>query len=72
MPVLNVDTLKLESSSGAPIALIPAWISKHMSSKLWDEITYPFQNFNGYTVEISERISNFITNYIMDVIIQSV
>ena len=28
---------------------IPAWISNHMPSKVWDEINYPFQNFNGYT-----------------------
>ena len=25
------------------LTLIPAWISNHVSSKLWDEITYPFQ-----------------------------
>ena len=24
----------------------PAWISKHMSSKMWDECTYPFLKFN--------------------------
>ena len=23
------------------------WISNHMSSKVWDEITYPFPNSNG-------------------------
>ena len=26
---------------------IPAWISNHMPSKVWYEITYPFPNFNG-------------------------
>ena len=25
---------------------------------MWDEITYPFLNFNGCTVEVQERISN--------------
>ena len=25
----------------------PAWISNHMPSRVWDEITYPFLNFNG-------------------------
>ena len=25
----------------------PTWISNHMSSKMWNEITYPFPNFNG-------------------------
>ena len=28
--------------------------------KLWDKITYPFPNFNGYTVEVWGWISNFI------------
>ena len=27
---------------------------------MWDEITYPFLNFNGATVEVYEWISNFI------------
>ena len=27
---------------------------------MWDEITYPFPNFNGYTVEVWEYVSNFI------------
>ena len=26
------------------------WISADMASKVWDEITYPFPNFNGSTV----------------------
>ena len=36
---------------------------------VWDEIIYPFPNFNGATVEISERISNFIPHftYILEV-----
>ena len=34
------------------LTLIPAWISNHMSSKVWDEITYSFLNFNGCTVEV--------------------
>ena len=32
--------------------LIPAWVSNDMPSKLLDEITYPFLNFNGCTVEV--------------------
>ena len=28
--------------------------------KVWDEITYPFPNFNGATVEAREWISYFI------------
>ena len=34
------------------LTLIPAWISNHMPSKAWYEITYPFLNFNGCTVEV--------------------
>ena len=30
--------------------LIPAWISNYIHYKAWDEITYPFLNFNGATV----------------------
>ena len=31
---------------------ISAWISNYMPGKVWDEITYPFLNFNGCTVEV--------------------
>ena len=50
------------------LALISAWISIHMPSNVWDEITYPFPNFNGCTVEVSEWISNFTPQFIMWVI----
>ena len=30
---------------------------------MWDEITYPFPNFNGATVEFWEKISNFIRHF---------
>ena len=33
------------------LTLIPAWINNHMPCKMWDEITYPFINFNVATVE---------------------
>ena len=39
---------------------------------MWDEITYPFPNFNGATAEVSEWMSNFIshfTEYIIIIII---
>ena len=39
-----------------------------MPRKVWDEITYPFINFNCATVVVSEWISNFIPHFIMDVI----
>ena len=38
-------------------ALIPAWINNPVPRKVWDDITYPFQNFSGYTVEVLERIT---------------
>ena len=36
--------------------LFPAW--NHILSKVWDEITYPFPNFDGSTVEFGDWISN--------------
>ena len=39
-----------------------------MSSKVWDEITYPFQNF---AVEVYEEIGNLISHFIMDAITYS-
>ena len=47
---------------------IPTLISNYMLSNLWCEITYPFPNFNGCTVEVWEWISNFIPHSVMDVI----
>ena len=40
-----------------------------MSSKVWDEITYPFPNFNGATAEVWEWMSNSIPHFMTDVII---
>ena len=37
-------------------------------SKVSDEITYPFPNLNGATVEVWEWISNSTPHFIMDVI----
>ena len=31
---------------------ISAWISNYIHYNVWDEITYPFLNFNGATVEV--------------------
>ena len=35
-------------------------INNYIHCKVWDEITYPFPNFNGCTVEVWEWINNFI------------
>ena len=34
------------------LTLTPAWISNYIHYKVWDDITYPFLNFNGATVEV--------------------
>ena len=39
-----------------------------MPKKMLDEITYPLENFNGYSVKVWEWISNFIPHFIMNVI----
>ena len=39
-----------------------------MPSKGWDEITYPFLNFNGATVEVWEWMIYFLVHIIVDVI----
>ena len=36
--------------------------------KMWSEITYPFRNFNGPTVEVPKWISNSISNFIRHMI----
>ena len=48
------------------VTLMSALISNCMPNKVWDEISYPFPNFNGSTVR--EWISNFITHITVSVI----
>ena len=38
---------------------------------MWDEITYPFSNFNSYTNEVWEWICNFIPHFTGHVITYS-
>ena len=40
----------------------------YIRCKVWDEITYPFPNFNGFTVEVWEWISIFIPHFTRHVI----
>ena len=55
---------KLHEPTSCPFwTLIPPWINNYIHLKLWDEITYPFQNFNGYTVEVWEWISNSVPHF---------
>ena len=44
-------------------SVIPAWISKYIDYKVWDELTFPFPNFNGV-----EWIINYIPYFIKHVI----
>ena len=57
---------------GAPftnvLSLISAWISNYIHYEVWDEITDPFPNFNGATVEVWEWTSDFIPHFIEHVI----
>ena len=48
------------------LTLVPAWISNLIPIKVWNGITYTFSNFNGYTVEVWEWVSNFIPHYELD------
>ena len=50
------------------LTLIPTWISNRFHNKIRDEINYPFPNFNGWIIEMRKWISNFTTQYTMDVI----
>ena len=54
--LINENISKFNASSGLfykhGLTLIPARMSKHMPGKMWGEITYPFLNFNGSTVEV--------------------
>ena len=47
---------------------IAVWMNNHIPSKVWDNVAYPFPNFNGFTIEVWEWINNFLPHFIMDVI----
>ena len=63
--VIHIRRIRLDGTNEAPtfrdtcgpfyqhgLTLISAWISNYVTYKVWDEITYPFLNFNGCTVEV--------------------
>ena len=59
--------------TGTPFIKMVSFKSQHglmITSiyKVRNIITYPFPNFNGYTVEVCECISNFIPHYVIDMI----
>ena len=50
------------------LTLVPAWIRIHIHYRMWDEIIFPFPNFNGSAVEVWEWIKYFIPHFIGHVI----
>ena len=46
----------------------PISIPNSIPSKVWDEISYSFLSFNGYTIEVCEWISNFVEYFSLSVI----
>ena len=38
-------------------------LNKYTHSKVWDEITYSFPNFNDATVDVLEILSNLIPHF---------
>ena len=58
---INLRVGKIQSRETRWIILIPAWISNHIPSEMWGEITYPFPNFN----EVWEWVSNFNPHFMI-------
>ena len=48
----HLTLMSLAPFSSHGLTSIPAWISNYIHYKQWHEITYPFLNFNGCTVEV--------------------
>ena len=48
--------------------IIPTWLINYIHYKMLDEITYAFQNFKGYSVEVWEWISDLISHFTGNVI----
>ena len=46
------DVIQVIQTYNWSLRHMPPWIGNHMPSKVWDEITYPYLNFNGTTVEV--------------------
>ena len=53
------------------LSLIPKWMINYINFKIWNEITDPFLNLNGATVEVQEWRSNFIPYFNRHVIFLS-
>ena len=57
---MNAFCLGCNNSSIQTLTSMAAWISNYIHYKTWDDIIFPFPNFNGATVEVSEWINIFI------------
>ena len=55
-------------ASATRINFNPSMDTIYIHYKVWNEITYPFSNFNGVTVEVCKWISNFIAHFTKHVI----
>ena len=75
--IMKVDSLAHccclpHQSAGTPlltwINFNPTWIGNYIHYTVWDEITYPFPNFNGAAVEVWEWKSYFIRHFTRHVI----
>ena len=67
LPMFNCFDMALYSFNRTYLWVpLPAWISNYTDYKMCDEITYPFPNFNGCTVEVWKWISNFIPHFACD------
>ena len=53
------------------LTLIPAWISIHMPSEVWDELTYPFPKFQRLNRWSQGMESNYTSYFTIDVILYS-
>ena len=53
----NIHASKIRPSGGYDPAHLAAGKCNHTYHKMGDEITYPFPNFNGYTIEFGEWMS---------------
>ena len=67
-PVVPWQLMSWDPFYSHGLTLIPASISNHTSSRVWDEIIYAFPDFNDATIEVCKWISNFIPHFRLDVI----
>ena len=69
----QVEWIKKRRVSWGPfylheLILASAWTCNPMPGEVWDDITYPFPNFNGATVEVWKLMNKFIPHFILHVI----